>query len=810
MVTPASNSVIIALVQDALPLARKLTAKDAFLRREAVMQLAMSMQFNFKGDAEELAAMPAGPTHEATGFVDWLGAGDAQVRGMRACCADGFLPAPAILKGTTWHTNAAGVRVKTVHPPMWTGKQIVSWMLPWGLCLQKVLDDGLAPLEGWVPAKPLATLRAERAALAELERAARAETDAKAETDATSDAASTDKTDAKAETVATSDAASTDKTVAKAETDAKTDARAHLHDKLRAARDADKALASMQSWLDEDNVVVIKDGELLCGRLCKQTVGRVANGIVHALWRQFGPWAAAKWVSDAQRVLNLYGMTHTVCVSITDCVPPLETEARVNALVAEAIGQADALLHTRAPAYVVEVRTHKILQQLMRDAGALVLKTMHESNGIYQVVKSGAKGGLQNIAQIAALLGPQSVFGSRVRMRRAVSGLRTLPNFAPNDASPEARGFVSNSLLRGLAPSEYFFHMMAAREGVINTSINTAETGYSYNRMVQGEQSAAIMYDGSVRAGNYQLVTLHYGGDDYDGGKLERVNVPAIMWSDTQVHARLGSQWSQLVRGSGCDGTGRDTTERDASHDMEHDATHDGAMQKDTEAYLHAEADLLVKARDVLRTVRVGLGDTVHTHFALPVSLDTLVEVARLATRHVKEDTRDTARRVAHLATRTLQFLRFIVESHDGLAARKTPRPSLPADAPLAQKLELALLRRDDPHTAYGDPSMVARAVYVTQLASGNMLRRHKLSEAALDWLLLRAARMYRKALVAPGEGVGALGASSMGEPSTQLTLNTESHLACTLRVFCVRIVRAMWFTFTFPIVPWLLCVCAH
>jgi len=49
----------------------------------------------------------------------------------------------------------------------------------------------------------------------------------------------------------------------------------------------------------------------------------------------------------------------------------------------------------------------------------------------------------------------------------------------------------------------------------------------------------------------------------------------------------------------------------------------------------------------------------------------------------------------------------------------------------------------------------------------------HKLSEEAFDWLLGEIEARFQQSQVAPGEMVGALAAQSIGEPATQMTLNT-------------------------------------
>lgn len=76
--------------------------------------------------------------------------------------------------------------------------------------------------------------------------------------------------------------------------------------------------------------------------------------------------------------------------------------------------------------------------------------------------------------QVIAVVGQQNVEGKRIPF-----GFRhrTLPHFIKDDYGPEARGFVENSYLAGLTPTEFFFHAMGGREGLIDTAVKTSETG---------------------------------------------------------------------------------------------------------------------------------------------------------------------------------------------------------------------------------------------------------------------------------------------------------------------------------------------
>jgi DNA-directed RNA polymerase beta' subunit len=108
------------------------------------------------------------------------------------------------------------------------------------------------------------------------------------------------------------------------------------------------------------------------------------------------------------------------------------------------------------------------------------------------------------------VLGP-ALHGMSVR-------LSYLPYFPPNSEEIEARGFVKNSFLTGLEPSEMYFVSEVARIGIMNTAITTAVTGYMHKRMVKVMEDVKVTYDGSVRNANNTIYQFYYG-DGYDAGE---------------------------------------------------------------------------------------------------------------------------------------------------------------------------------------------------------------------------------------------------------------------------------------------------
>ena len=109
-----------------------------------------------------------------------------------------------------------------------------------------------------------------------------------------------------------------------------------------------------------------------------------------------------------------------------------------------------------------------------------------------------------------------------------ISSLRTLPSFMKDDFSPESKGFVENSYLAGLTPTEFFFHAMGGREGLIDTAIKTASTGYIQRRLVKAMESAYVRYDGTVRTSNDNIIQFRYGEDGLAGEHVEFQSLSSI------------------------------------------------------------------------------------------------------------------------------------------------------------------------------------------------------------------------------------------------------------------------------------------
>lgn len=141
---------------------------------------------------------------------------------------------------------------------------------------------------------------------------------------------------------------------------------------------------------------------------------------------------------------------------------------------------------------------------------------------------------------MVACVGQQVISGERIP-----DGFqdRSLPHFAKFSKEPAAKGFVRNSFRSGLRPTEFLFHAMAGRVGLVDTAVKTAETGYMQRRLMKALEDLSTRYDDSVRNSSGGVVQFTYGDDGLDPSALEGDGKPIEFertWRHTKVRPAIG------------------------------------------------------------------------------------------------------------------------------------------------------------------------------------------------------------------------------------------------------------------------------
>lgn len=110
------------------------------------------------------------------------------------------------------------------------------------------------------------------------------------------------------------------------------------------------------------------------------------------------------------------------------------------------------------------------------------VSAVRPGTGLMDMIESGAKGSVTHAAHMAVAIGQQYVGGKE--------GI-----------------FCTRSYMRGLTPTEFFGHQMAAREGVVSTGVGTANTGYLNRRACKIMADLKLQYNDTV-ADNVMVSTF--------------------------------------------------------------------------------------------------------------------------------------------------------------------------------------------------------------------------------------------------------------------------------------------------------------
>jgi DNA-directed RNA polymerase II subunit RPB1 len=265
---------------------------------------------------------------------------------------------------------------------------------------------------------------------------------------------------------------------------------------------------------------------------------------------------------------------------------------------------------------------------------------------------------------------------------------------------------------------------MGGREGLIDTAVKTAETGYIQRRLVKAMEDLKVGYDGTVRNASADIIQFLYGEDGMDAVTMEKQHIDIISLSNAQFERKY------KVDFLGGHGFARGTLQA-------------GIDQSSAELQnlLDAEFEQLSEARRILRTETFKNGDSNHP---LPVNIGRLIL---------------NSQQIFHIDPRAQSDLepKYIIETRDALIAR------------------LVVVRGEDPisNENQRNATILFNALVSSQLATRVILEGYHLNREAFDWVVGEIDQLFNKAIVNAAEMVGTLAAQSIGEPATQMTLNT-------------------------------------
>ena len=266
--------------------------------------------------------------------------------------------------------------------------------------------------------------------------------------------------------------------------------------------------------------VKIYNGVLYSGVINKQNVGSSTHSIIHLLFKEYGKETACLFIDNIQFITNNFLLEEGFSIGLQDCMNTNpNNEQNVKNSTEKCYIEAKGVEETTYDPIIREVRVTGALSKA-KDIGMKIAKdSMNPNNNLLSTVYSGSKGDFFNIAQLTGLLGQQNIMGQRVKYTLN-HGTRSLPHYPFEGMSKkmeyESKGFIRHSFIHGLNPQEFYFHAMSGREGICDTSMNTAVSGYIQRRIVKLCEDIKVHYDGTVRDTNNNIYQYVYGQNHMD------------------------------------------------------------------------------------------------------------------------------------------------------------------------------------------------------------------------------------------------------------------------------------------------------
>ena len=294
----------------------------------------------------------------------------------------------------------------------------------------------------------------------------------------------------------------------------------------------------------DQNYVIINNGTIQQGVLDGDIFDKA---LIHILYNDFSPEMTVDFLDSLQAVVAAYFQNSGFSVGLSDLIADSETLGIIAGDMNKLKKQIESLqlqVHMglfdnasgRTNQEEFEGKVFQTLDKVIGEAGKTGLKSLAANNRMVNMVKCGSKGADLNIAQMIALLGQQSIEGKRIAYGFQD---RTLPHFKRYDDGAEARGFIESSFVKGLTPAEFFFHAMTGREGLIDTAVKTADSGYMQRQLVKTMEDLMTYHDGTVRDAGGLIVQFAYGDDGTSATKIENQPIGLGSMNETEIRTRF-------------------------------------------------------------------------------------------------------------------------------------------------------------------------------------------------------------------------------------------------------------------------------
>ena len=475
--------------------------------------------------------------------------------------------------------------------------------------------------------------------------------------------------------------------------------------------------------------IEIRNGKYIKGQMDKGVLGGRTRGLLQRVCNDFGNMASAKFIDDLQNIVTEYMKSAGFSVGISDLISNQETNNKIVEVITNKKTEVKNLIDQvqlgifenntgKTNEEEFETQVNSILNQATSEAGKIGLKNLAEGNRFVEMVKAGSKGSDLNISFMISCLGQQNVDGKRIPYGFEH---RTLPHFSKYDDSPSARGFVESSYINGLTPQELFMHAMGGRVGLIDTAVKTSTTGYIQRRLIKALEDLMVNYDMTIRTNKNKIVQFSYGEDGIDTTKVEDQDMPIVEMSTQDIYNHY------LIP----EETGKVKTLTNIF--LKNTMSRFKTQQQDFAIDMNELVESMILRRSIIiKNVFRNKGDKIVN---CPVAFSYIINT---------------------------------IQGQCGITSS-----SLVDITPLEAFRMIKVCFENLKKNYYSPPSKLFETLFYYYLSPKELLVVKRFNQKSLTLLLDTIIINYKRAIVTPGEMVGMIAGQSLGEVSTQMTLNT-------------------------------------
>ena len=470
----------------------------------------------------------------------------------------------------------------------------------------------------------------------------------------------------------------------------------------------------------------IKNG-ILNGYLKKKNLATSGGSLVHVIFNDLDKDHAAEYLNNAQGITNNFLLQSGFSVGVSDLIINKNIVKKIKDIIQQKKDNVTHILQDIQKGLLerkyntslndeFETLVTNELNTAADEIGKLTTNNLNVVDNRFVNMggeEAGSKGNAINLCQMIACIGQSSVDGKRIPKHYKN---RTLPHFSQFDNNSESRGFIENSFYKGLKPHEFYFHAMGGREGIIDTAVKTSETGYIQRRLIKALEDVKVCYDLTLRNHNDEIIQFLYGEDGYDSAKLEIQNIDDLI--DISI-LEFEQKYNNLDK---------------VKHYILPNIVKN--MTEDVNNLNNILYDQILNMR--IYIVRNIINNS-NIEIYQPLNIDRII----LNNVNNFESVELSNIEPEYLFTK------------------------------LDELIEKIKIKRNDIDNKEYNPSYLLHNLIRFKLSPYNVYIKHKLNKLAFDNIIEEILYKFKNGFAEPGEMIGTITAQCIGEPATQMTLNT-------------------------------------